>query len=114
DPEQDHGRDADADELLDLPHDAVDRVARERGQALVRERLRRDEERHHEVVDRQGRLTDELAQRSRLAEATEAARGKRVHGRNGRTAARASSEKSAVRTASDADSRATAPHGWRS
>ena len=112
-PEEDHRRDAEANELLDLADDAVDRVAAESGQALVRERLGRDEERHHEVVDRQRRLAREVAQRARPPQAPQACRGK-AHGRNGRTALRASSEKSAPSPTSQAVSRATAPHGCRS
>ena len=61
DAEQDHRADTDADDLLDLPHQPVDRVPREGRQTLVRQRLRRDEERQHEVVERERRLADEVA-----------------------------------------------------
>ena len=81
DPEQDHGADADAHELLDLAHDGLDGVALQRRQPLVRERGGRDEERHHEVVERDRRLADEVAQRAGATQAAQAGGGERAHGR---------------------------------
>ena len=73
DAEEDHRVHAGAQQLLALAHDAVDRVPRERGQALVRQRLGRDEQRLHEVVERERRLAHEVAQRRRCGAAGEGA-----------------------------------------
>ena len=72
DAEEDDGLHARADELLDLADDGVDRVARHPGQLLVPERLGRDEERHHELVEAQVRLADEAAEAAAAAEAAQA------------------------------------------
>src|SRR4051794_23515836 len=77
--EQDRG-DAEAQELLALAHDRLDGVAPEPRQAPVRQRLRRDEERHHQVVDRQRGLADEVAQRAGAAQAAQAGDRKRAPG----------------------------------
>ena len=68
DAEEDDRLHARADELLDLADGAADRVARHAGQLLVRQRLRRDEERHHELVEAQVRLADEAAEAAAAAE----------------------------------------------
>ena len=64
----------------------VDGVPREPGQALVRQRCGRDEERHDEVVERERRLADEVAQRAGAAQPPQAGDGERAHGRRVRAA----------------------------
>src|SRR6185436_8376526 len=59
--------------------ETVDVEARHARQLFVRERLGRDEERHHELVERKPGLAHEPAQRSRAAEATEPSDRKRAH-----------------------------------
>src|SRR5581483_7135925 len=113
DAEEHHRLDAEADELLALAHDRLDGVAAESGQLRVRQRLRRDEQRQHEVVDGQRRLAHEVAERRRPPQAPQPGRRER-HPRNGRTAARAASANARQSPASQAASRATAPHGWKS
>ena len=58
-----------AGKRLRLAQQPVDVEARHPGQLLVRERLGCDEERHHELVEREPRLAHEPAQRTRAAEA---------------------------------------------
>ena len=81
DPEEDHGLDAGAEQLLALAHGPVDREARHRRQRVVAERLGRDEERQHEVVERERRLADEVAQRARATQAAEPRGRERAHAR---------------------------------
>ena len=79
-PEEDHRRHAEAHELFALVHDRVDGVPRQSRQPLVRQRLGRDEERHHEVVDGERRLAHEIAQRAGSAQAAQTGDGERAHG----------------------------------
>ena len=53
------------------------------GSALVAERLGRDEERHHEIVERERRLAHEIAQRARPAQPAEPGDRERAHRRKG-------------------------------
>ncbi len=69
------------DELLDLAHDVVDGEAAQRRQQLVPLRLRRNEERHHELVEVEPRLADEVAQRTGAAEPPEPSHRKGAHAR---------------------------------
>ncbi len=65
DAEEEHRPDPDAQELLTFAHDRLDRVPGEPRQTLVRHRLRRDEQGHHEVVGREGGLPHEVAEPAR-------------------------------------------------
>ena len=66
----------------------VDGQARHRRQRLVAERLGRDEERHHEVVERELGLADEVAQGAGAAQAAEPGCRERAHARRVRDGAR--------------------------
>ena len=64
-------------------NEPLDVVARHPRQLLVRERLGRDEERHHELVEREPRLAHEPAQRRRAAKAAEPGDREGAHARDG-------------------------------
>ena len=68
-----------ADERAGLADEVVDREAAERRRALVAERLGRDEERHDEVVERERRLADEVAQRAGAAQPAQTGDGIGAH-----------------------------------
>src|SRR5207302_719234 len=89
----------------------VDREARHRRKRLVVQGLRRDEERHDELVEREPRLADEAAQPARAAEAAEPDFGKRAHAERVRAPRRASAHEAAPMPASQAASTPTACHG---
>src|SRR5205814_438036 len=78
--EEEHALEAEAYELVDLADERVDREALEGRQPLVREWRRRDEQRHHQVVERDGGLADEITQLPRAAQAAQAGDGKGAHG----------------------------------
>ena len=79
DAEEDHGVDAGAEQLLAFADDAVHGVPRKPGQPFVRQRLGRDEERLDEVVERDGRLAHEVAQRTGAAQPAESRGRERAH-----------------------------------
>ena len=81
DPEEDHRLHAEPNEVLDLAHDAVDVEPRHPRQRVVPQRLRRDEQRHHERLEIEPRLAHEPAQRSRAAEPPEPDIGEAGHAR---------------------------------
>src|SRR6266511_3744587 len=81
--EEEQSRDAELDTLSGLADDLVDRELGDVGEPF--ERLRdsfagADEERHHEVVEMQSRLPDELAQGARAPQPAEPRGGEGAHG----------------------------------
>src|SRR5205085_9868106 len=79
DPEEDHGADAERGELSPFGRGRLDRMPRQAGQVVVRERLGPDEERHDEVVEAEPGLADETAQRVRAPEPAKPRDRKRAH-----------------------------------
>ena len=67
-------------EVVYFAEQAVEVEARHARQRLVRERFGRDEEGHHELVEREPSLAHEPAQRSRTAKAAEPGDRERAHG----------------------------------
>src|SRR6266508_4127706 len=83
DPEENHGGDAEANELLSLRYDFVRRHAENAGQGrnlLAQPLAVSHEERRDETVGRQPGLADEGAQRGRAAKAAKAQRREARHG----------------------------------
>ena len=77
--EKDHRLHAEPQQVFALLHHRVDGVPRKPRQALVRQRLRGDEERHHEVVDRERGLAHEIAEGACSAQAAQAGGRERAH-----------------------------------
>src|SRR4051794_5852525 len=79
DAEEDHRLNPRPEQVLALANGALDREPRERGQPVVRQLLGSDEQRLHEVVERQRRLADEVAQGAAAAKAAETRRREAGH-----------------------------------